>query len=106
MTVEDDYFQDAVFIGDSRTCMGFQIIFPDLNIFCLQMHSVKSVGRFHSPCLIAEERIYIQVKHPYIVSQQFFPPIVTGPIIISIGLTLSQTAVDNCARDWLGGIWA
>ena len=32
---------------------------------------------------------------------RFFPPIVTGPIIISIGLTLSQTAVDNCARDWL-----
>ena len=32
---------------------------------------------------------------------QFFPPIVTGPIIIAIGLTLSQSAIDNCASDWL-----
>ncbi len=32
---------------------------------------------------------------------KFFPPIVTGPIIISIGLTLSQSAIDNCASNWL-----
>ena len=32
---------------------------------------------------------------------RFFPPIVTGPIIIAIGLTLSQSAVDNCSSDWL-----
>ena len=32
---------------------------------------------------------------------QFFPPVVTGPIIIAIGLTLSQTAVDSCSSDWL-----
>ncbi len=32
---------------------------------------------------------------------KFFPPIVTGPIIIAIGLTLSQSAIDNCSRDWL-----
>ncbi len=32
---------------------------------------------------------------------QFFPPIVTGPIIIAIGLTLSKSAIDNCANDWL-----
>lgn len=31
---------------------------------------------------------------------QFFPPIVTGPIIIAIGLTLSKSAIDNCATDW------
>lgn len=31
---------------------------------------------------------------------KFFPPIVTGPIIIAIGLTLSQSAIDNCATDW------
>ncbi len=28
---------------------------------------------------------------------RFFPPIVTGPIIIAIGLNLSKSAVDNCA---------
>ncbi len=32
---------------------------------------------------------------------RFFPPVVTGPIIISIGLILSQSAVDNCAQNWL-----
>lgn len=32
---------------------------------------------------------------------KFFPPIVTGPIIIAIGLTLSQSAIDSCATDWL-----
>ncbi len=32
---------------------------------------------------------------------KFFPPVVTGPIIIAIGLTLSQTAIDSCSSDWL-----
>ncbi len=31
---------------------------------------------------------------------KFFPPIVTGPIIIAIGLNLSQSAIDNCASNW------
>ena len=32
---------------------------------------------------------------------KYFPPIVTGPIIIAIGLSLSQTAIDSCASNWL-----
>jgi len=32
---------------------------------------------------------------------RFFPPVVTGPIIIAIGLTLSQTAINSCDADWL-----
>lgn len=31
---------------------------------------------------------------------QYFPPIVTGPIIIAIGLNLSQSAIDNCEAAW------
>ena len=31
---------------------------------------------------------------------RFFPPIVTGPIIIAIGLTLSKSAIDNCSTNW------
>ena len=31
---------------------------------------------------------------------RFFPPIVTGPIIIAIGLSLSSSAVNNCATSW------
>ena len=31
---------------------------------------------------------------------RFFPPIVTGPIIIAIGLSLSGSAVTNCGANW------
>ena len=31
---------------------------------------------------------------------RFFPPIVTGPIIIAIGLTLSGSAISNCNQNW------
>ena len=31
---------------------------------------------------------------------RYFPPIVTGPVIICIGLTLSSSAVNNCANNW------
>ena len=31
---------------------------------------------------------------------RFFPPIVTGPVIICIGLTLANSAVNNCASNW------
>jgi uracil permease len=37
---------------------------------------------------------------------RFFPPIVTGPVIIAIGLTLSQSAIDNCANNWLVAVVA
>ena len=33
---------------------------------------------------------------------KFFPPIVTGPIIICIGLILSSSAITNCNANWLG----
>ncbi len=32
---------------------------------------------------------------------RFFPPVVTGPIIIAIGLGLSGSAVSNCQQNWL-----
>ena len=31
---------------------------------------------------------------------KFFPPIVTGPIIIAIGLNLSTSAISNCESNW------
>ena len=31
---------------------------------------------------------------------RFFPPVVTGPIIIAIGLTLSGSAISNCSTNW------
>lgn len=32
---------------------------------------------------------------------KFFPPVVTGPIIIAIGLTLSSTAISSCSDNWI-----
>lgn len=31
---------------------------------------------------------------------RFFPPVVTGPIIISIGLILAPSAISNCQQNW------
>ena len=31
---------------------------------------------------------------------RFFPPVVTGPIIIAIGLCLSSSAIQNCTSNW------
>ena len=31
---------------------------------------------------------------------KYFPPVVTGPIIIAIGLNLSQSAIENCSTHW------
>lgn len=31
---------------------------------------------------------------------KYFPPVVTGPIIIAIGLTLSGSAIANCTQNW------
>ncbi|MBR5015723.1 MAG: uracil-xanthine permease [Clostridia bacterium] len=32
---------------------------------------------------------------------KYFPPVVTGPIIIAIGLGLAGSAISNCQTDWL-----
>ena len=31
---------------------------------------------------------------------RFFPPVVTGPIIIAIGLNLAPSAINNCSANW------
>ena len=36
----------------------------------------------------------------------FFPPLVTGPMIIAIGLVLSGSAIQNCTTNWLLAIVA
>ena len=37
---------------------------------------------------------------------RFFPPIVTGPIIICIGMILANSAINNCSNNWLIAILA
>lgn len=37
---------------------------------------------------------------------RFFPPVVTGPIVIAIGLILASSAISNCTTNWLVAIIA
>lgn len=37
---------------------------------------------------------------------RFFPPVVTGPMVIAIGLTLSGSAITNCTSNWLLAVTA
>lgn len=37
---------------------------------------------------------------------KYFPPVVTGPIVIAIGLTLSGSAISNCTNNWFLAIVA
>ncbi len=37
---------------------------------------------------------------------RFFPPVVTGPIVIAIGLILASSAIANCQTNWLVAIVA
>ena len=37
---------------------------------------------------------------------KYFPPVVTGPIIIAIGLNLSQSAINSCSSNWFVAIVA
>lgn len=37
---------------------------------------------------------------------RFFPPVVTGPIVIAIGLILASSAISNCTTNWIVAIIA
>lgn len=37
---------------------------------------------------------------------RFFPPVVTGPIVICIGLILASSAIANCSTNWIAAIIA
>ncbi len=37
---------------------------------------------------------------------RFFPPVVTGPIIICIGMILANSAINNCSANWLIAVLA
>lgn len=56
--------------------MLFQKVQPDGNILGFQVHSVISIGGHHSPGLITDQRIHIQVKYLLIIRKlrDFFIP--------------------------------
>ena len=56
--------------------MFFQKIQPEGNILGFQVRSVVSIGCYHSPGLITDQRIHIQVKYLLIIRElrDFFIP--------------------------------
>lgn len=96
------------FLGSSFAFLGgFAIVAPKL---------ADSTGALTSPNLemlpyacggvVAAGLVYIAVSgliHVFGVKKvmKFFPPVVTGPIIISIGLILAPTAIANAQTNWL-----
>jgi len=96
------------FLGSSFVFLGgFAIVAPKL---------ADAEGNFTVPntemlpyaCggVVAAGLVYVVVAlliHLFGVKKvmKFFPPIVTGPIIISIGLILAPSAITNAATNWL-----
>ncbi len=86
-----------VFLGSSFAFLGgYFAIAPNgekelLPYACL---GVACAGLMYV-ILSAVVRAYGQKK-----IMRFFPPIVTGPIIIAIGLCLSGSAIQNCQANW------
>ena len=96
------------FLGSSFAFLGgFAIVAPKL---------ADANGEFTIPntemlpyaCggVVAAGLVYVVVAlliHLFGVKKvmRFFPPIVTGPIIISIGLILAPSAITNAATNWL-----
>ena len=98
-------FRSPVFLGSSFAFLGgYATIAPMLgeqqNIPNLEMLPYACFGVACSGLLYLVLSLLIKIFGTGKV-MRFFPPIVTGPIIIAIGLTLSQSAINNCSADWL-----
>ncbi len=72
-------------VADSGTGANW-IPYAGLGIACAGLLYVLLAGLFK---LFGTEKV-----------MRFFPPIVTGPIIICIGITLANSAINNCAKNW------
>ncbi len=85
------------FLGSSFAFLaGYGIIAPDKDIALLPY---ACVGVMWAGILYLIIAGFIKAFGAKKV-MRFFPPIVTGPIIICIGLTLSSTAISSCADNW------
>ena len=95
------------FLGSSFSFLGgYAAIAPMLTdesgnmVSNLEMLPYASFGVACAGLLYLVLALLFKVFGPQKV-MRYFPPIVTGPIIIAIGLTLSQSAIANCSANWL-----
>lgn len=89
------------FLGSSFAFLGgYAAVAPMINSQAnLEMLPYASGGVFFAGLVYVILAFFIWRFGPERV-MRFFPPVVTGPIIISIGLTLAPSAINNCATDW------
>lgn len=100
------------FLGSSFAFLGgFEIVAPKL--LDANGNSVANTEMLPYACggVVAAGLLYIVMAgliKAFGIKKimRFFPPIVTGPIIISIGLILAPTAIENAATNWLLAIVA
>lgn len=96
------------FLGSSFAFLGgFAVVAPKLADASGQF-TIPNTEMLPYACggVVAAGLVYIIVAgmiHVFGVKKvmKFFPPVVTGPIIISIGLILAPTAINNAQTDWL-----
>ncbi len=96
------------FLGSSFAFLGgFAIVAPKLADANGEL-TVPNVQMLPYACggVVAAGLVYVLVAgliHLFGVNRvmRFFPPVVTGPIIISIGLILAPSAIANASTNWL-----
>ncbi|MEA5010836.1 MAG: uracil-xanthine permease family protein [Angelakisella sp.] len=96
------------FLGSSFAFLGgFAIVAPKL-VDANGQQTIPNTEMLPFACggVFAAGLVYIVVAgliHFFGVKKvmKFFPPIVTGPIIISIGLILAPSAINNASTNWL-----
>ncbi len=101
------------FLGSSFAFLGgFAIVAPKLADANGEL-TVPNAEMLPYACggVVAAGLLYVIVAgliHLFGVNRvmRFFPPVVTGPIIISIGLILAPSAISNASTDWFLAIAA
>ena len=101
------------FLGSSFAFLGgFAIVAPKLADANGEL-TVPNAEMLPYACggVVAAGLLYVIVAgliHRFGVNRvmRFFPPVVTGPIIISIGLILAPSAISNASTDWFLAIAA
>ena len=97
------------FLGSSFAFLGgFAVVAPKLTDPATGLNTIPNTEMLPYACggVFAAGLIYVAVAaliHFFGVKKvmKFFPPIVTGPIIISIGLILAPSAITNASTNWL-----
>ena len=97
------------FLGSSFAFLGgFALVAPMLEDPATGLQTVANTEMLPYACggVVAAGLVYVVVAaligvFGVIRVMRFFPPVVTGPIIISIGLILAPSAITNASTNWL-----